>query len=49
MDPGYLHGMAGNVASSYCSMEGIDDDLTYDLLVMIRQVMWPAVTVVWKA
>ncbi len=27
-------------------MEGIDDDLTYDLLVMIRQVMWPAVTVV---
>ena len=35
MDSGYLHTMAGR-----------DDNLTYFLLLMIRQVMWPAVTVV---
>ena len=34
---------ANNVAGRYCSIAGSDDDLTYDLLLMIWQVMWQAV------
>ena len=38
---------------TYCSIAGSDDDLTYDLLLMIWQVMWQAVTNVclvgWQA
>ena len=44
---------ANNVAGRYCSIAGSDDDLTYDLLLMIWQVMWQAVTNVclvgWQA